>query len=53
MDNIYDASNDDDEFYTQPTEEVKYMAYLRKPVAGKQISILIFTTNNYLLLLLL
>ena len=37
--NIYDESNDDDEFYVQPDEEEEYKAYLREPVANKKIFI--------------
>ena len=37
--NIYDESNDDDEFYVQPDEEEEYKAYLREPVANKKVFI--------------
>ncbi|KAK0625920.1 hypothetical protein B0T14DRAFT_492339 [Immersiella caudata] len=36
VENTYDASDDDDEFYTQPTEEMEYITYLREPIAGKK-----------------
>jgi hypothetical protein len=47
MENIYDASDDDDEFYTQSTEEQEYVAYLREPVAGKQVIIPFIIKNCY------
>jgi len=57
MENISNDDNDDDEFYTQPTKEAEYMAYLREPVAGKQVNyssfyyfIINFSTNYYLLI---
>jgi len=37
--NIYNESNDDDEFYVQPDEEEEYKAYLREPVANKKVFI--------------
>jgi len=37
--NIYDESNDDDEFYVQPDEEEEYKTYLREPVANKKVFI--------------
>jgi len=37
--NIYDESNNDDEFYVQPDEEEEYKAYLREPVANKKVFI--------------
>ena len=37
--NMYDESNDEDEFYIQPNEEEEYKAYLREPVANKKVFI--------------
>jgi len=35
--NIYDESNDEDEFYIQPNPEIEYRAYLREPVVNKKV----------------
>jgi len=37
--NIYDESNDKDEFYVQQNEEEEYKAYLREPVANPKVFI--------------
>jgi len=35
--NIYDESNDEDEFYIQPNPETEYRAYLQEPVVNKKV----------------
>jgi hypothetical protein len=42
QENIYDALDGNDEFYTQFTKEMEYITYLHKPIAGKKV----FINNN-------
>ena len=51
--NIYNESNDDDEFYVQPDEEEEYKAYLREPVANKKVFISINTITIIKIIIIL
>jgi len=48
--NIYDESNDEDEFYVQPNEEEEYKAYLCEPVANKKVFI---SFNNIIIVFII
>jgi len=48
--NIYDDSNDEDEFYIQPNEEEEYKAYLHKPVANNKVFI---SFNNIIIVFII
>ena len=46
-------SDDEDDFYTRPTEDTEYKDYLRQPVSNKKVYYILFIIVNKVLYKLL